>query len=153
MVIALSSCGGTDAPPDANAVTWSVTLDGVELCPLGWDGTLEALASAGQIQLGHVDVTVSPLVCDAGAGNLNRLYFRPVPTVGSTAPCVEFGVVKDASSSACSTDEQSTVMPTGTLTVSGTEGAYTVSGSCSCPASSSNPATMITFAHVPMTVK
>ncbi len=151
-----AACGGSEAvPPDATVGTFSVTFDGDDLCPLGFEGPLGAVASGGEIHLGANpgNGTIVPLACLGNAGDLNQLDFANIPGVGETAPCGFVMVTQGGPRSYCATDAAPVNAPTGTITVSGTADAYFVSGSCACAGSEGGTSTSeVTFDNIPLAI-
>ena len=150
---AASSGTGNDA---GGGGTVTATDNGSPVCPLGYTQGITAVGNG-------TNVTVQALCTGAGF----TLVFSPTPAPGGTAPCTEGYPGSSASlenSSSESTWQQGAI--SGSVTIEGTTGNLTVSGSCTTSGDfysmdysggsegSSDPSEIVAaFSNLPLTVQ
>jgi hypothetical protein len=145
-------CGGSigggnnaDMSSQATMGTLTATIGGNMLCPIGFSGQPGACASGGAIYVGRSGNCGSTLACAGGGGALS-IDFVPIPSPGSSSPCTALGITQGQQQSACN---QMGGQISGMITVMGTTGNLTVSGTCACGGS---PGAQVTFDNLPLTV-
>ena len=115
-----NDCGGNNEMPLPQGDYLTATIDETLICPLGWTRNLGANAN-GQY---FIDVTA---MCEGSSQLFIR--FEPVQPVGVSTPCTQLGY---HDSSGGGEDVICKTTPSGSATITGTPGAYRVSGNCNC---------------------
>lgn len=115
---AVSDCNNECGEDNGNGLPMdylTATKNGMPICPLGWTQGTFAHAQAESINV----------VGMCGGGGFIQMYFQPTPSPGGSAPCTE--IAEEGYSCSSPTDPVS-----GQVTVTGSSGAFRVSGNCSC---------------------
>jgi len=134
-----ASAGDAGAGP-----TLTATYDGTAICSLGWTSTAPNATGAQSTNTINVGAACS--------GGQVLVAFKPIPATGASAPCSTASFSTAGMPNVqCDESDAGNPAPTGTVTLSGSTGAFTTSGTCTC-AANGHTAT-VQFQDLPMAVQ